>query len=555
MVAMLDPNEDLKTFVNVAPEDNLLRWFNFHLKRRGHPRKVKNFSSDIKDAENYLVLLHSIAPTVVPRDAHANPDPKERAHLVCKYAAQLDCLKFVTPEDILAGNDKLNLAFTAYLFNKYPGLEVLNNDDAQKKALEEAELLMRQKLEEEARQQKLRWEQEERERHEAWLKQEQEKKAKWEAEELARKQRWAQEEENLRGALTSEQAEWRAKLKREEEERAARHFKEEQERHRREEERRQAEAKAEELRLQEEARRRQWEAEMKRKEHMLQEQELKMKEAAAREEEERRRRFEEEQRRLEEEAQRRLEEELRKREEEEARRKEEELERQRKWEAEKHLMAEQQRLQWEAEMQQLKNQEEQRRLAEQQEEERIKAWQQYYAEQQAKAQQDELARQQAWAEYYRKQQEQASLLATASSTTTTTTTTTAYGATPGVYITKLNITVVRGRRLVRKDRLTHSDPYVALVHNGMRQKSSVCKNTQDPVWNQDFEFRGLMEHDEIVLTVLDREHLKKDKFMGEIRLNKTNFVQGAESWFPVKGRSYKRDKVHGELYLKFYVQK
>ncbi len=101
LVTILNPNEDLQLFMRVAPEVNLLRWFNYHLKRAQHPRSVNNFSRDVMDGENYLVLLNQIAPNVVPRDAHREPDPRKRAEMVCQYAQKLDCLKFVTPQDIL----------------------------------------------------------------------------------------------------------------------------------------------------------------------------------------------------------------------------------------------------------------------------------------------------------------------------------------------------------------------------------------------------------------------------------------------------------------------
>lgn len=45
---MLSPTEDVSTFMRIAPEMNLLRWFNWHLQRGGYPRNVSNFSSDIK---------------------------------------------------------------------------------------------------------------------------------------------------------------------------------------------------------------------------------------------------------------------------------------------------------------------------------------------------------------------------------------------------------------------------------------------------------------------------------------------------------------------------
>jgi hypothetical protein len=37
-------------------------------------------------------------------------------------AEKLDCREFVTANDVAAGNYKLNLAFVANLFNKFPAL-------------------------------------------------------------------------------------------------------------------------------------------------------------------------------------------------------------------------------------------------------------------------------------------------------------------------------------------------------------------------------------------------------------------------------------------------
>lgn len=45
-----------------------------------------------------------------------------RAELMLKQAERLDCRQFVTPQDVVAGNHKLNMAFVANLFNMYPAL-------------------------------------------------------------------------------------------------------------------------------------------------------------------------------------------------------------------------------------------------------------------------------------------------------------------------------------------------------------------------------------------------------------------------------------------------
>ena len=41
-----------------------MHWFNYHLKKMGHKRQLKNFTSDIQDSENYAILLRRIAPNV-----------------------------------------------------------------------------------------------------------------------------------------------------------------------------------------------------------------------------------------------------------------------------------------------------------------------------------------------------------------------------------------------------------------------------------------------------------------------------------------------------------
>lgn len=123
LINILQQDEDISIITDNNPEKLLLRWFNFHLKNANHPRVVNNFKRDISDGENYLVLLEQIAPDKVPNSLHEEKDPIKRAELVCQTASQLDALKFISPEDILRGNEKLNLAFTAYLFHKYPGLD------------------------------------------------------------------------------------------------------------------------------------------------------------------------------------------------------------------------------------------------------------------------------------------------------------------------------------------------------------------------------------------------------------------------------------------------
>uniref|UniRef100_A0A4W4FQZ4 Plastin 1 n=1 Tax=Electrophorus electricus TaxID=8005 RepID=A0A4W4FQZ4_ELEEL len=98
LIALLGESEELDHLLSMSPEELLLRWVNYHLDAAGW-QQIRNFSEDIKDSRAYFHLLDQIAP-------------KER----------LDCRQFVTPQDIMAGNHKLNTAFVANLFNMFPAL-------------------------------------------------------------------------------------------------------------------------------------------------------------------------------------------------------------------------------------------------------------------------------------------------------------------------------------------------------------------------------------------------------------------------------------------------
>lgn len=49
-------------------------------------------------------------------------DMTERAEIMLQQAGKLNCRSFLTPQDVVNGVYKLNLAFVANLFNNHPGL-------------------------------------------------------------------------------------------------------------------------------------------------------------------------------------------------------------------------------------------------------------------------------------------------------------------------------------------------------------------------------------------------------------------------------------------------
>ncbi|XP_070839234.1 plastin-3-like [Chaetodon trifascialis] len=137
LAALLRDGETLEDLMKLSPEELLLRWANFHLENAGW-QKINNFSCDIKDSKAYFHLLNQISPKGTEEDqprididmsGFSERDDIRRAEAMLQQADKLGCRQFVTPADVVSGNPKLNLAFVANLFNKYPALTKPENED------------------------------------------------------------------------------------------------------------------------------------------------------------------------------------------------------------------------------------------------------------------------------------------------------------------------------------------------------------------------------------------------------------------------------------------
>lgn len=124
LAKLLKDDEELTDLMALPPEDVLLRWINYHMEKQGVDRRVKNFSSDLKDSEVYANLLNSITPKEPACDKGAilAKTGNERAAAVIEGAKAQGVEAFVKSTDITSGNSRLNLAFCAQIFNNNPGL-------------------------------------------------------------------------------------------------------------------------------------------------------------------------------------------------------------------------------------------------------------------------------------------------------------------------------------------------------------------------------------------------------------------------------------------------
>lgn len=126
---LLEDDETLEQFLRLPPEQILLRWFNYHLKNAKSSRRVANFSGDVSDAECYTILLNQLQPEYCDLAPLQISDHLQRATKVLDYSEKIGCRKYLTPTSLVAGNPRLNLAFVAHLFNTYPGLDPIEEDE------------------------------------------------------------------------------------------------------------------------------------------------------------------------------------------------------------------------------------------------------------------------------------------------------------------------------------------------------------------------------------------------------------------------------------------
>jgi len=140
LVRLLEDGETLADLLRLPPDQLLLRWFNYHLKNAGHPKRVTNFGSDVKDSEAYTILLNQICPQKCDKSALNKSDLHQRAGDVIGNAKKLEVKVIIKPRDIVSANSRLNLAFTAAIFNQCPGLEPLTQDEMDKCGLMEDDM-------------------------------------------------------------------------------------------------------------------------------------------------------------------------------------------------------------------------------------------------------------------------------------------------------------------------------------------------------------------------------------------------------------------------------
>ena len=123
---LLQDGEELTDLLKLNPEQILMRWLNFHLKKSGVDRRVNNLGNDLKDQEVFVRVLNQLEGCDL--SALETEDVKERGDKVIEGAKTIGAKNYMTAREITKGNAKINTVFVSSLFNAKHGLPDLNAD-------------------------------------------------------------------------------------------------------------------------------------------------------------------------------------------------------------------------------------------------------------------------------------------------------------------------------------------------------------------------------------------------------------------------------------------
>eukprot|EP00743_Colponemidia_sp_Colp-15_P007789 GILK01008433.1.p1 GENE.GILK01008433.1~~GILK01008433.1.p1 ORF type:complete len:1683 (-),score=364.58 GILK01008433.1:118-5079(-) len=111
----------------VSFDEIVLRWFNFFLRRSRFNKPVLNLKENIQNSEAYSCLIHQLQPSI-DIELTAEPSTLRRAELLLSAVRRIDGFSHhLRAEDIVEGNERLNLLFVTHLFLRFPTLNP-NND-------------------------------------------------------------------------------------------------------------------------------------------------------------------------------------------------------------------------------------------------------------------------------------------------------------------------------------------------------------------------------------------------------------------------------------------
>lgn len=79
ILRLANEGEELADLLKLTPEQILIRWVNYHLRKQGQSRQITNLGADLKDSIALIYVLNRLDPTKASLDALKEEDQLKRA--------------------------------------------------------------------------------------------------------------------------------------------------------------------------------------------------------------------------------------------------------------------------------------------------------------------------------------------------------------------------------------------------------------------------------------------------------------------------------------------
>ena len=122
LLRLKNDREEYRDLLKLGPEDFLIRWFNFQLNEAGYKFKLYNFGYDIKDSEKYIIIFSHLFPEICDKSTINISNLYDRAKKVLTVAKEIGITLNINENDIVNGNEELNILFVAEIFLKNNGM-------------------------------------------------------------------------------------------------------------------------------------------------------------------------------------------------------------------------------------------------------------------------------------------------------------------------------------------------------------------------------------------------------------------------------------------------
>lgn len=117
---LLQEDEELGDLAKLQPDQLLLRWMNYHLKK-AESEPINNLGKDLADGKAVIKVLNQLDKRCTT-EALAEEDDVTRCNKAVDNSKIIDVPDIISGEDMNKGNSKVNVIFVGEMFNTKHGL-------------------------------------------------------------------------------------------------------------------------------------------------------------------------------------------------------------------------------------------------------------------------------------------------------------------------------------------------------------------------------------------------------------------------------------------------